>query len=76
MCFFDNGQTEFKNFFQDKDLVFCNDVCSVISALGHQNDLTEWRLFIDFSKVILKAVLLRNWNTFPTVPLIHAANRK
>jgi hypothetical protein len=45
--FFRKRQNEFKELFsQENDLVFCNDVCSVIVALGHQHDPTEWRLFI------------------------------
>jgi len=40
-------------FSQENDLVFCNEVCCVINALGHQHDLIEWRMFIDFSNVIL-----------------------
>jgi hypothetical protein len=45
ICFFRNGQIEFKGFFsQENDVVFCNDVCCVIEALEHQHDPTEWRL--------------------------------
>ena len=33
-------------------------------------------LFTDLSKVSLKVVLLHNGNRFPSVPLVHAANRK
>jgi hypothetical protein len=62
------------SFSQENDLVFCNEVCCDIYALGHQHDLTEWRMFIDFSNFILKAVLLRNGNKFPSMPLAHAAN--
>jgi len=36
--FFRNHQNEFKEFFcQDIALVFCNNVCCVIEALGHQH---------------------------------------
>jgi len=60
--FFHNCQNEFKEFFsQDSNVVFCNDVSSVIEALGHQHDSTELRLFIDSSKVSLIAALLCNW---------------
>jgi hypothetical protein len=31
-------------------------------------------LFIDSSKISLKAVLLHNWNKYPSVPLAHAVN--
>jgi hypothetical protein len=59
---------------QEKYLVFCADVCSVLEVLGREHDNTEWRLFIDSSKVSLKAVLLHNGIKFPSVPLAHAAN--
>jgi hypothetical protein len=77
ICFFRNGQIEFKEFFcQESDLVFFKGICSVTEALGHQHDPTEWHLFIDSSKVSLKAVLIYNGNKFPCVALAHAANMK
>jgi hypothetical protein len=36
----------------------------------------QWRLFIDSSKVSLKAVLLLNGNKFPSIPLIHTVHMK
>jgi len=75
--FLPNRQNEFKGFFsQQNDLVFCNDVCSVIEAIGHQHDPTERCLFIDSSNVILKVVLLHNGNQFPPVNLVYDANTK
>jgi len=72
-----NRQNDFKGFFsQGNDLVFCNDVCFVIDALGHQRDPTERCLFTGSSKVILKVVLLRNGNQFPPVTLVYEANTK
>jgi chemotaxis methyl-accepting protein methylase len=39
ICFFRNHQNEFKEFFTQKnDLVFCNEVCCVIEAVGQQHD--------------------------------------
>jgi hypothetical protein len=77
ICFFPNRQNEFKEFFsQENDLVFGNDICSVTEALWHQHDPNEWCLFTDPSKVIVKAVLLRNGNKFPFVPIAYAANLK
>jgi hypothetical protein len=76
-CFFHNHQDEFKCFFsQENDLVFCNDICCVMEALGHQHNTPEWRLFIDSSKASLKAVLLHNGNKYPSVPLVNAVNMK
>ena len=36
----------------------------------------EWRLFIDSSKLNLKAVLLYNSNTLPSIPLGHPVDMK
>jgi hypothetical protein len=53
-----------------------NDIYSVTEALGHQHNTPEWHLFIDSSKVSLKAVLLHNGNKYPSVPLAHTVNMK
>jgi hypothetical protein len=45
-------------------------------ALRHQHDPKDWRLFLDSSKVSLRAVFLHNGNKFPSVPITHAANIK
>jgi hypothetical protein len=47
-----------------------------MEVLGHQHNTPEWRLFVDSSKVSLKAVLLHNGNKYPSVPLAHAVNMK
>jgi hypothetical protein len=57
-------------------LLFYNDVCCAIEAVGHKHDTNEVHLLIDSSKVRLKAVLLHNGNKFPSVPLDHVANMK
>jgi len=49
-------------------VVFSNDVCFVMEVLGHEYNPDQWRLFIDSSKVSLKAVLLHNGNRF--LPLL------
>ena len=68
---------DFEQFFSLEDgVVFCNDVYSVIEELNQKYDKNEWRLFIDSSKVSLKAVLLHNGNELPSVPVAHAANMK
>lgn len=77
VSFYRNRHAEFENFFSMEDgVVFCNDVCSVMKTLGHEYDTNDWRLFIDSSKLSLKAVLLHNGNKFPSVPVAHAVNMK
>ena len=53
-------------FRKEDDLVFCSDVDGLMNALGIKHDPQKWRLFIDSSKLSLKAVLLHNGNQLPT----------
>ena len=48
---------------KEDDLVFCYDVDGLMNALGIKHDPQEWRLFIDSSKLSLKAGLLHNENS-------------
>ena len=56
--------------------MFCKDISSLMETFGIEHNPTEWRLFIDSSKVSLKAVLLHNGNKFPSVPVGHSASMK
>ena len=51
--------------------MFCYDVDGLMNALGNKHDQQEWRLFIDSSKLSLKAVLLHNGNKQPSTPVGH-----
>ena len=57
-------------------LVFCNNIDGLMSALGHTHVSQEWRLFIDGSKLSLKAVLLHNGNILPSLPVAYGAHFK
>lgn len=48
---------------QEGNLLYCNDVDSLMNV--RVQDPSEWRLFIDVSKLHLKAVLLLNRNKQP-----------
>jgi hypothetical protein len=63
-------------FRKEDDLVFYYDVDGLMDALGIKHDPQEWRIFIDFSKLSLKAVLLHNGNQHPSTPVGHAVNIK
>ena len=77
VCFFRNRQKEFEDFFSlDGDIAFCNDIGSVLKVLDIEHKVEEWRLFIDSSKVSLKAVLLHDGNELPSIPITHATNMK
>jgi len=53
-------------------LVACKDVDGLFKALNMSHCTEEWRLFIDSSKVSLKAVLLHNGNVLPSIPVARA----
>ena len=63
-------------FRKEDDLAFCYDVDGLMNALGIKHDQQEWRLFIDSSKLSLKAVLLHNGNQHPSIPVGHAVHMK
>lgn len=58
------------------DLSYCNDINSLLNELGVVHVPNEWRLFIDSSKLSLKAVLLHIGNKYPSVPVGYAVHMK
>ena len=58
------------------DLAKCNEVCGLMEELQLQPAPKQWKLFIDSSKVRLKAVLLHNGNNPFSVSLAHAFHIK
>ena len=60
----------------DGDLVCCNDVNGFAGRSSAQYAPDQWRLFIDSSKLSLKAVLLHNGNKLSSIPLAHAGHMK
>ena len=54
--------------------MFCYDVGDLMNSLGIKYDPQEWRLFIDSSKLSLKAVLLHNGNQHPSIPVGHVVH--
>ena len=50
----------------------CKDMDDLFKELNMSHCSDEWRLFIDSSKVSLKAVLLHNGNLLPSIPVEHA----
>jgi hypothetical protein len=47
-----------------------------MTALNINHKPEEWRLFIDWSKSSLKAVLLHNGSVLPSIPVGYAVNMK
>lgn len=77
VSFFRKRQLQFSNYFsKDGDLVYCDDAEGLLEELELPSKPDCWRLFIDSSKISLKAVLLHNGNRHSSVPLAHAVNMK
>lgn len=77
ISFFWRYQDDLTKFFSDVDsLCFCVDFEGLFSALGYDHDTQEWRLFIDSSILSLKAVLLHNGKSCPSIPVAYAAHMK
>ena len=58
------------------DECFCNDIAELFERLEIPYDNTNWRLFLDASKENIKAVLLHNGNTPPSVLIAYSATTK
>ena len=57
-------------------MTFCSNVGDLLDEIGIEYTPEEWRLFIDSSSASLKAVLLHNGNTLPSIPVGHSAHLK
>ena len=67
----------FTQFFQQHDdLAYCSDICGLMNQFRIEYRKADWRLFIDLSKISLKAVLLHNGNTYASLPLAHSVEMK
>ena len=69
-------QQPFPSFFKKEELVYCNDVTWLPQELGYTHNPQEWSIFVDFSKFILKAGLLRIGNIHPSIPTAHFIHMK
>ena len=77
VCCFRTRQQSLAQFFSMKvGLVYCTDVGGIMQEFGYSHRPEEWRLFIDSSKLSLKAVLLHNKNMLPSIPVGYAAHMK
>ena len=56
----------------ERGLVACNDIDGLKQTLNINHNPLDWRLFTDSSKLSLKALLLQNGNTLPSIPVGHS----
>ena len=57
-------------------ICYCTNVDGLMNHLGYEHNPADWRLFIDSSKTSLKAVLLHNENSKPSISVGHGTSRK
>jgi len=60
----------------ERGLVACNDIDGLMQTLNINHNPLDWWLFTDSSNLSLKAVLLHNGNTLPSVPVGHSVYNK
>ena len=63
-------------FKMERGLVACTDIDGLMQTLNINHNPLDWRLFIDSSKLSLKAVLFHNGNTLPSIPVGHSGHNK
>ena len=60
----------------ERSLVACTDIDGLMQTLDINHNPLDWRLFTDSSNLSLKAVLLHNGNTLPSIPVGHSMHNK
>jgi len=60
----------------ERGLVACTDIDGLMQTLNINHNPPDWRLFVDSSKLSLKAVLLHNGNTLPSISAGHSVHNK
>jgi len=63
-------------FKMERGLVACTDIDGLMQTLNINHNPLDWRFFIDSSKLSLKAFLLHNGNTLPSIPVGHSVRNK
>jgi len=61
-------------FKMERGLVVCTDIDGLKQTLNINHNPLDWQLFIDSSKLSLKALLLHNGNTVPSIPVGHSVH--
>jgi len=63
-------------FKMERDLVVCTDIDGLMQTPNINHNPLDWRLFIDSSKLSLKAVPLHNGNILPSILVGHSMHNK
>ena len=65
-----------QSFKMERDLFACTDTDALMQIPNNNHNALDWRLFVDSSKLSLKAVLLHNGNTLPSISVGLSAHDK
>lgn len=77
VCHFRIRNQNLKTYFVvDGPMVYCHDINGLFRELRQEHIPSDWRLFIDSSQRSLKAVLLHNGNSKPSIPIAHSVHLK
>ena len=60
----------------ERGLVVSTDTDGLMQTRNINHIFLDWRLFIDSSKLSLKAVLFHYGNTLPSIPVGHSVHNK
>ena len=63
-------------FKMERGPVACTDIDGLLQTLNINHNPLDWRLYIDSSKLSLKAFPLHNGNTLPSIPVGHSVHNK
>jgi hypothetical protein len=63
-------------FKMERGLVACTDSDGLMQTLSINHNPLDWLLYIDSSNLSLKAVLLHNGNTLPSIPVGNSVHNK
>jgi len=63
-------------FKMERSLVACTNIDGLMQTLNINHIPLDWRLFIDSSKLSLRAVILHTGNTLPSIPVGHSVHNK
>ena len=74
---FRNRSAKLSSFYNfEATICHYTNATALMEELGTDHVAKEWRLFIDYSKASLKAVVLHNGNKTPSIPQAHAVGMK
>jgi len=63
-------------FKMERGLVACTDIDGLMQTLNINHSPLDWQLFIDSFQLSLKAVLLHNGNTLPSILVGHSVHNE